>query len=85
MLRPPWDTNFFEMVDNLANLLSILWDPSEMVIVVLVPPNITVNETDMSLHHGIGVHKGGQFDESNHIVKRNIVSFNPFNYILVLI
>jgi hypothetical protein len=35
-------------VDDLANLLSIPWDPSEMVIVDFVPTNVTVSEGNIS-------------------------------------
>jgi hypothetical protein len=68
------------MVDDLANPLSIPWDPSEMVIVAFVPPNITVSETDISFH----MEKVSTWESNSMkittITNKNIVSFNPLNY-----
>jgi hypothetical protein len=42
--------NYLDTVYDLENLLSILWDPSEMVIVAFVPPNFTFSKRNISFH-----------------------------------
>jgi hypothetical protein len=74
------DTNFIDTVDNLAYFLCIPWDPSKVIIIALVPPNISAGAANITLHVEYVSTQQANSMEVTTVTDKNDMHFNPFNH-----